>query len=602
MDPQRLDAAQAAGQARLLIWGRSAPQRSKALPDENHPTDETSPELAAGAFRAYADRRTLVMLGLGFACGLPNLLIFDTMSAWLRDAGLSLEVISLFSLATLAYSLKILWAPLVDRAAIPGLTKWLGHRRSWMLVAQLVVMAGLLLVSRGDPKKDLVMLAAFAVFTGFASATQDIVVDAWRIEAVNHARQGAMAAAYQWGYRIAGVAGGAVALILAQTYGWHVSYGLMAALMGVGMLAVLGAPREITRVIRPLPHADRAASPALEAVEWLIRLSLLVFGGLLLGSGLGAKADILAVILRAVGLGHAGSALMAAWSAKPDGIWLQLAGVLVGGAIMVAAVWPIPRLRTRPGLYLSSAFGEPLGDFFGRFKGTAALILALICVYRLSDFVLNIMNPFYLDLGFSMTEVAEARKLFGLGMTMAGVFAGGLSVARLGVMRSMVIGAFALPITNTIFAWLATQGPDLRSLLVAIGIDNIVSGFAGTCLIAYMSSLTSAGFTATQYALFSSLYSLPGKLVASQSGRIVESAAHAAGPGGVFAPLRRLFANTPHTAFVHALEKSHVEPMSLGAGYMVFFFYSGVVGVAAMVLAVLVARKTGFTPLGAKAG
>jgi PAT family beta-lactamase induction signal transducer AmpG len=203
------------------------------------------------------------------------------------------------------------------------------------------------------------------------------------------------------------------------------------------------------------------------------------------------------------------------------------------------------------------------------------------------------MNPFYLDLGFSMTQVAEARKLFGLIATMAGVFAGGLSVARLGVMRSLVIGAFALPITNTIFAWLATQGPELRSLLIAIGIDNIVSGFAGTCLIAYMSSLTSAGFTATQYALFSSLYSLPGKLVASQSGRIVETAARAAEPGGVFAPLRRLFGHTAHPGFVHAMAKSHVAPASLGAGYMVFFFYSGVVGIAAMVLAVLVARKSG---------
>ena len=568
---------------------------SKALPEDSHPTDESNPDQSVGAIRAYADRRTLVMLGLGFACGLPNLLIFDTMSAWLRESGLSLEVISLFSLATLAYSLKILWAPLVDRAAIPGLTRWLGHRRSWMLVAQVTVTAGLLLVSRGDPKKDLALLAAFAVFTGFASATQDIVVDAWRIEAVGVARQGAMAAAYQWGYRIAGVAGGAVALILAQTYGWHVSYGLMAALMGLGVLAVFAAPRETMRVVRPLPHADMAAAPALEAVEWLARLGLLLSGGLLLGSGLGAKADILAAILRALKLPHLGAALMAAWNAKPDGIWWQLAGVLVGGAVMVLAVWPIPRVRTRPGLYLSSAFGEPLADFFGRFKGMAALILALICVYRLSDFVLNIMNPFYLDLGFSMTEVAEARKLFGLGMTMAGVFAGGLSVARLGVMRSMVIGAFALPITNTIFAWLATQGPDFRSLLIAIGIDNIVSGFAGTCLIAYMSSLTSAGFTATQYALFSSLYSLPGKLVASQSGRIVESAAQAARPGGPFAPLRLLFAHTPHTAFVHAMEKSHVAPVSLGAGYMVFFFYSGLVGLASMVLAVLVARKTGFS-------
>jgi PAT family beta-lactamase induction signal transducer AmpG len=538
------------------------------------------------------------MLGLGFACGLPNLLIFDTMSAWLRESGLSLEVISLFSLATLAYSLKILWAPLVDRTAIPGLTGWLGHRRSWMLVAQAAVIVGLLLVSRGDPKRDLAMLAVFAVFTGLASATQDIVVDAWRIEAAQSARQGAMAAAYQWGYRIAGVAGGAVALILAQAYGWRASYGLMAALMALGLLAVFAAPRETVRAVRRLPHAGMTAAPALEAVEWLTRLGLLLFGALLLGSGLGARADVLAFILGALKLGQFGPALMAAWSAKPDGVWLQLAGVIAGGLVMALGVWPIPHVRTRPGVYLSSAFGEPLADFFGRFRGAAGLILALICVYRLSDFVLNIMNPFYLDLGFSMTQVAGARKLFGLGMTMAGVFAGGLSVARLGVMRSMVVGAFALPITNTIFAWLATQGPDFRSLLIAIGIDNIVSGFAGTCLIAYMSSLTSVGFTATQYALFSSLYSLPGKLVASQSGRIVEAAAHAAEPGGPLAMLRSLFTRTPHTAFAHALEKSQVSPASLGAGYMVFFFYSGLVGLAAMVLVVLVARKTG---LGAKA-
>jgi MFS transporter, PAT family, beta-lactamase induction signal transducer AmpG len=571
--------------------GAPAP-RERALSDQDHPTDEASPDLAAGAFSAYADRRILVMLGLGFACGLPNLLIFDTLSAWLRQAGLSLEVIAFFSLATLAYSLKILWAPLVDRTAIPGLTVRLGHRRSWMLVAQVLVMLGLLLVSRGDPRANLGTLAACAVFTGFASATQDIVVDAWRIEAAAGARQGAMAAAYQWGYRIAGVAGGALALILAEAYGWRASYGLMAALMGVGVLAVLGAPRETARTPRALPHPDVAGAPALEALEWTVRLVLLGLGGLLLGSGLGAKADVLAAALRDAGLRHAARAILAAWSAKPDGIWWQLGGVLAGAAVIVLAVWPIPKVRTRPGLYLSSAFGEPLADFFGRFSGMAGLILALICVYRLSDFVLNIMNPFYLDLGFSMTEVAGARKLFGLAMTMAGVFAGGLSIARLGVMRSLVIGAFALPITNTIFAWLATRGPDFQSLLIAIGVDNIVSGFAGTCLIAYMSSLTSAGFTATQYALFSSLYSLPGKLVASQSGRIVEAAARSAQDGGVLAPLRRLFAHTPHGAFANAMSKSHVASSALGAGYMTFFFYSGLVGVASMVLAVLVARKT----------
>ena len=549
-----------------------------------------------GALVLFLDRRILVMLALGFSSGLPNLLIFDTLSAWLRESGLSLEVISFFSLATLAYSFKFLWAPLVDRTAVPVLTAWLGHRRSWMLVAQLVVMAGLLLVARGDPKTGLGTVALFAVFTGFASATQDIVVDAWRIEASDSARQGAMAAAYQWGYRIAIIVAGAVPLVLADHLGWNLSYGLMAGLMGVGVLAVLGAPRELKRVIRALPHADLQASPLLEGLEWIARLTLLLLGGLLLGSGLGANAALLAKGLSAAGLAGAGAALSTAWVAKPDGVWLQLAGVLAGAAVIVIAAWPIPRLRTRPGLYLSSAFGEPLGDFFGRFGKTAVLILALICVYRLSDFVLNIMTPFYLDLGFSKTQVAEARKVFGVAMSMVGVFAGGFSVARLGVMRSMVIGAFALPITNTIFAWLATRGPDFNSLLAAIGIDNIVSGFAGTCLIAYMSSLTSAGFTATQYALFSSLYSLPGKLIASQSGRIVESAARAAQDGGPFAPLRGLFDHAPTGAFAGAMTKSHVAPSALGAGYMVFFLYSGLVGVLSMVLAVWVARRSKTNP------
>ncbi len=258
--------------------------------------------------------------------------------------------------------------------------------------------------------------------------------------------------------------------------------------------------------------------------------------------------------------------------------------------MIVLAAWPIPKVETRPGLYLSRAFGEPLGDFFGRFGKTAVLILMLICLYRLSDFVLNIMTPFYLDLGFSKTQVAEARKVFGVVMSMAGVFAGGWSVARLGLIRSMVIGAFALPITNTIFAWLATRGPDFNSLLIAIGVDNVVSGYAGTCLIAYMSSLTSVGFTATQYALFSSLYSLPGKLIASQSGRIVESAAKASEHGGLFGMLRGLFGGLPPQAYAAAEAKSHVAPAALGAGYMVFFFYSGLVGVASMILAVLVAR------------
>ncbi len=562
-------------------------------PPDTDPRAREAPPRARSflaALAVFGERPVAVMLGLGFAAGLPNFLVFDTMSAWLRAAGLSLAVISLFSLATLPYSFKFLWAPLVDRTTIPILTRRLGHRRSWMIVAQACVILGLLAISAGDPARRLGVLAVFAVFTGLASATQDIVIDAWRIEAVDSSRQGAMAAAYQWGYRVANVVAGAAPLLLADRIGWSAAYVAMAAVMALGVAAVLLAPREREHLIRPISTDGVAAAPAWEFAEWGARLAVMVLGALLLGSGLGAKADLLAGALRAVGADQAGGALMKAWTAKPGGVWLQLISVLAGFAVIALAASPLPRVRTRPGVFLFHALGDPLADFFARFGKQAGLILALICLYRLSDFVLNIMNAFYQDLGFSLTQIAEVRKVFGVGASMLGVFVGGLSIARLGVMRSLVIGAIALPITNTIFGWLALQGPSIHALLIAIGIDNIVSAYAGTCLIAYMSSLTGVGFTATQYALFSSLYSLPGKLIASQSGRLVEAAARSAQTGGVFAPLKALFAHAPPEAFAAAMAKSQVAPAALGAGYVVFFLYSGVIGLGAMALAVLVAR------------
>jgi PAT family beta-lactamase induction signal transducer AmpG len=542
------------------------------------------------ALAVFAERQTLAMMALGFAAGLPNLLIFDTLSAWLRDSGLSLQVIGYFSLATLAYSFKFLWAPLVDRTAVPGLTLWLGHRRSWMLVCQILVMLGLWLVAGTDPVHHLGLMALFAVFVGFSSATQDIVIDAWRIEAAEATKQGAMAAAYQWGYRIAMVVAGAAPLFLAEAYGWNFSYAIMATLMGVGMAGVLFAPREKQHAVRPIHAEGIKTSRSLEAVEWLARLIVLAAGGLIVGSGLSANASALAALLSASGLGDWGEALLAAWK-PPGGVWYQFAAVVIGFVIVAAATLPIPRLRTRPGAYLYAALGDPLKDFFRRYGNVAAMILALICFYRLSDFVLNIMNPFYLDLGFSLSEIAEVRKIFGVAASMLGVFVGGLAVARLGLLRALVIGAFAAPVANVIFIWLATRGHDVGALFVAIGIDNMLSGFAGTCLIAYMSSLTAEGFTATQYALFSSLYSLPGKLIASQSGRIVENAAKSADAGGAFSVLNGLFTSIPPETFSHAVERSGVSPAALGSGYAAFFLYSSAIGIFAISLSFMVAWR-----------
>ena len=543
-----------------------------------------------GGLGVFLERRSLVMLALGFSSGLPNLLIFDTLSLWLREAGLSLQVISVFALATLAYSLKFLWAPLIDRTQPPLLSRWLGHRRSWMVVLQVLVMAGLWLVSGVDPARDLGLMAVFAVFVGFTAASQDIVIDAWRIEAADVERQGALAAAYQWGYRIAMITAGAAPLILATSFNWHVSYAVMAALMAVGIAGALFAPRERAHAVRPI-HVDGVpVRPALEIPEWIARALLFLTGALLLGSGLAADASLLAAGLSAVGLSAAGEATTAAWALRPQGVYLQFAAVIAGLAVIVLAACPVPGAKTRPGAYLYAALGDPLRDFLVRHRGTAGLILALICLYRLSDFVLNIMNPFYADLGFSKTEIAEVRKVFGVFASVVGVGLGGWSAARLGLMRSLVIGAFAGPISNLVFAWLAVAGADVANLFVAIGVDNVASGYSGTCLIAYMSSLTSAGFTATQYALFSSLYALPGKLIASQSGRIVESAA-AASDQGALGLLRGLFTRSPPEAYAEAAAKSGVTPGALGAGYVLFFFYSAAIGVAAVVLAFMVAAR-----------
>jgi MFS transporter, PAT family, beta-lactamase induction signal transducer AmpG len=548
-----------------------------------------------GALGVYTEREALVMIVLGFSAGLPYYLVFDTLSAWFRASGLSLEVIGFFSLVTLVSTFKFLWAPFIDRTQVPVLTPWLGHRRSWMLVCQAAIMVGLWLVAGSDPTRSLATIAVFAFIVGFSSATQDIAIDAWRIESAEVSKQGAMAAAYQWGYRVAIIIAGAVPLLLAQSYGWNVSYAVMAALMGIGVAGVLAAPREQRHTIRPIQTEGIERAPVLEAVEWLARLTLLAAGALVLGSGLAANAGVLGRALGAIGAAAARDAVLAAWASSAR-VWVHLAAMLIGFAVIVVAAMPLPGVRTRPGVYLSSALADPLRDFFSRYRSAGGLILALICLYRVPDFVLNIMNPFYLDLGYTLVEIAEVRKIFGVVMTMFGVFAGGVLVARYGLMRAMVIGALAGPSSNLLFIWLALHEHNLWVLFAAIGLDNVAGGIAGTCLMAYMSSLTSAGFTATQYALFSSLYAIPGRLIASQSGRIVEAAARMADGGGALAGLTALVASEAPQNFAAAMQRSGVTPAALGTGYIVFFTYSAVLGVFAVLLSVAVERRLRLNP------
>ena len=553
---------------------------------------EVTPRRGLAGLAVYGERRVFAMLLLGFAAGLPNLLIYDTLSAWLRDSGVSLEVIAFFALATLTYALKFVWAPLLDRTSIPGLTRLLGHRRSWMLATQGVIILGLWLISGTNPVGALPVVAAFALMVGFFGATQDIAIDAWRIEVSDDSRQGAMAAAYQLGYRVAVIVAGAVPLVLAQLYSWNLSYAVMAALMGFGVLGVLLAPREAEHSIRPIPVGDIPSRPWAERIEWVVRLALIFAAAVIIGTGLTDKGDALITVFGwALPEATRAAVLDGLEQGDAAGVLIQFAYVLIGFAMLAAACWPVPGMKTRPGAYLAGSFGQPLMDFFQRFGRLAGPILALICLYRLADFVLNIMNPFYQDLGFTKIEIAEVRKVFGVVALSIGVIIGGWSVARLGLIRTMVIGAFMSPVSNVVFAWLATQGHDLGALFVAIGIDNVATGYAGTALIAYMSSLTSIGFTATQYALFSSLYALPGKIIATQSGKIVEASARAADSGSALTPLKSFFRNLPEGSLVAGAAKSGVTPAGLGAGYMTFFVYSTLIGVFAIGLAFYVAAR-----------
>ncbi len=537
----------------------------------------------------YGERATLAMYGLGFACGLPFWLIYDTLTAWLRQAGLSLDTIALFSLATLPYAFKFLWAPVLDRTHLPVLTRRMGHRRSWMFVAQAFVVLGLLAISVTDPNANFALTASVAVFIGFAGATQDIVVDAWRIEVVPISQQGAMLTAYQWGYRTAFIVAGAVPLYLADAMNWNVGYFAMAGAMGLALLATVLAPQEAAHAQRPIPRASGAVRPAADRIEWAVRLAILVVGAVVLGSGLSARDTALIALMPEAWAGP----FHALWSAPSLGLLAQLGAVVAGFALIVLCAWPLPGRATQPGLYLAHAFGDPLKDFFSRFGRAAVMMIVLICFYRISQFLMVVMlNPFYLDLGFSLSEVASVRKFYGAAMDMIGILAGGLAITRFGLMRCLVAGAIIAPLSNLGYAVLATQGPSIPVFMAALGVNSLCQNFAGVCLIAYMSSLTGAGFTATQYALFTSLYALPDRLIMTQSGRVVETITQSAAGGGVFAPLTAFFSSLPANGFAAGAQKFAASPEALGAGYFGFFFYTCLMGLAVVPVALIVYRRT----------
>ena len=417
------------------------PSDSPAPPQVALLTASTKPGWIA-AFKVYLEPPTLRMLALGFSAGLPLLLVLGTLSFWLREAGVNRSTIGFLSWVGLAYGFKWCWAPLVDRLPIPLLTRLLGRRRSWLLLAQLIIVCGLVGMALSDPKIALMPIVWFALLTAFGSATQDIALDAFRIESADTDRQAALAASYQTGYRLAMIWAGAGVLWIAaraevanpanyDPNSWRVAYLVMAGSMIVGFATVMFSKEPNSKPI--------------------IR-------------------------------------------AKNIGEWLQTALI------------------------------EPFADFFTRYGWNALLILTLIATYRISDIVMGIMaNPFYVDMGYSKDEVAAVTKIYGVIMTLVGAALGGVLSMKMGVMRTLMLGAVLSAASNLLFAWLSTRGHDVTGLTAVISVDNLAAGIASSAFIAYMSSLTNISYSATQYALLSSMMLLLPKWLAGFSGVAVDA-------------------------------------------------------------------------------
>ncbi|MGH8762570.1 MAG: AmpG family muropeptide MFS transporter [Nitrosospira sp.] len=417
------------------------------------------------AFRIYTHPRVLGMLSLGFSAGLPLLLVLGTLSFWLREAGIDRSTIGHLSWIGLAYGFKWMWSPLVDRLSLPLLTRLLGRRRAWLLLSQIVIVIALAGMASTDPLENLTYTVFFALSVAFASATQDIALDAYRIEAVAPRLQGAMAATYQAGYRVAMILASAGVLWIAAavdpsetTYDyapWRTAYLAMAACMAVGIVTTLIIREPEIPVTRLISENEDYARKAI-------------------------------------------------------------------------AHWNLSPLLTQMLAWLYGAMVAPFRDFIVRHGRQALLILALIASYRISDVVMGVMsNPFYVDMGYTKDEVATVSKVYGVIMTIAGAAIGGVLTAKIGIMRTLFLGSVLSAATNLLFVWLAGRGHDVTGLIFTISADNLSAGIASSAFIAYLSSLTNSAYSATQYALFSSVMLLLPKFIAGFSGDFVDAYGYA---------------------------------------------------------------------------
>jgi PAT family beta-lactamase induction signal transducer AmpG len=471
-------------------------------------------------FAAWKNPRVVAMLFLGFSAGIPYLLIFSTLSVWLREAGVARSDVTFFSWAALGYSFKFVWAPLVDLMPLPFLTRRLGRRRAWLLFAQLLIVASISSMAMVNPAAhldNLVLMACAAVFLGFSAATQDIVIDAYRIESVEPSMQAMLASMYIAGYRMGMLVSGAGSLLLASSLGtsmtgydytsWRLTYLTMASVVLVGVATTL-------RIDEPIVQREKGYvfSPAqYRRLFYLFVVMATAFALTFFVSG-GEFSDLKETLRRNYPL--AGQVIGFAIEVARFALAVIMAVVVAWGGIVTQFV---------DKEMVFASYVHPAQDFFTRYGAkTALLLLALIGFYRLSDIVLGVVaNVFYLDMGYTNEVIAYVSQTFGLGMTLLGGFLGGLLTLRFGVNAILFLGAFLSAITNLLFMLLAGAGANVTYLAVVIAADNLSAGLATTAFVAFLSSLTSISFTAVQYAIFSSLMSLMPKLIGGYSGSLV---------------------------------------------------------------------------------
>ena len=451
--------------------------------------------------KSLLNKKSLGMSLLGFSAGLPLLLIFSTLSVWLVKAGVERSTITLFSWAGFAYSFKFLWTPIVDHYRLPFLSK-IGHRKSWLLLSQILIIISIFITSYSDPSKNLLYTAIGILLIAFSSATQDIVIDAFRIESEPIQKQGALSSMYLAGYRIAMIVSGAGSLWLASYFGvdvynantWKKVYQIMGCLMFIGVVTTLLSKEPTVHKIK-----NKNTSNSIKFLISLIIAIAIFFVTYNLIPKIFTNESIFLNSLDA----------------------LLRIGVSFGGSLFILSL--LSKIKFISIKEVKLSYIDPIQDFLSRYKKVAILILVLIGLYRIADIVMGVMaNVFYLEKGYQISEIATYSKFFGLFATIVGGFLGGLYSMHKGVLESLLVGAIIAAFSNLLFAWLAVSDINITFLILVITADNIASGFAGAAFVVYLSSLTSIKFTATQYALFSSMMLFVPKLIAGYAGGIVD--------------------------------------------------------------------------------